>query len=97
MRESKKSEGRVKASPPDRIELRRSSQTAVHVPVQTMVTVQESIWIHGLKEMIKMCKDYACEFDIMFNPKKSKLMCYNILADTEHIINLCRPLIRLIR
>ena len=25
--------------------------------------------IHGLKEMIKICEDYACEFDIMFNPK----------------------------
>ena len=43
--------------------------------------------IHGLKEMIKICEDYACEFDIMFNPKKSKLMCYNVLLDTKPIIS----------
>ena len=24
--------------------------------------------IHGLKEIIKICEDYNCEFDIMFNP-----------------------------
>ena len=26
--------------------------------------------IHCLREIIKICEDYACQFDIMFNPKK---------------------------
>ena len=50
--------------------------------------------IHGLKEMNKICEDYACEFDIMFNPKKSKLMCYNMLSDT--IIKLCNQLVQVV-
>ena len=50
--------------------------------------------IHGLKEIIKICEYYACEFDIMFNPKKSKLMCYNISSDTKPIIKLCNQLVQ---
>ena len=45
---------------------------------------------------IKICKDYACEFDIMFNSKKSKLMCYNMLLDTMHIIKLCNELVQVV-
>ena len=52
--------------------------------------------IHGLKEMIKICEDYDCEFDIMFNPKKSKLMCYNMLSDTKPIIKLCNQLVQVV-
>ena len=50
--------------------------------------------LHGLKEVIKICEDYACEFDIMFNPKKSKFMCYNMLSDTKPIIKLCNQLVQ---
>ena len=45
-----------------------------------------------LKKMIKICEDYACECDIMFNPIKSKLMCYNMLSDTKPIIKFCNQL-----
>ena len=52
--------------------------------------------IHGLTEIIKICEDYACEFDIMFNPKESKLMCYNVLSDTKPIIILCNQLVQVV-
>ena len=52
--------------------------------------------IHGLNEMIKICENYACEFNIMFNPKKSKLMCYNMLLDTKPIIKLCNQLVQVV-
>ena len=52
--------------------------------------------IHGLKEMIKICEDYDCELDIMFNPKKSKLMCYNMLSDTKPVIKLCNQLVQVV-
>ena len=52
--------------------------------------------IHGLKEMIKICEHCACEFDIMFNPIKSKLMCYNILYYTKPIIKLCNQLVQVV-
>ena len=50
--------------------------------------------IHGLKEMIKICEDCACEFDIMFNLKKSKIMCYNMLSDTN--IKLCNRFVQVV-
>ena len=34
--------------------------------------------LYGLKSMISICEQYATDFDIAFNPKKSKLMCYNV-------------------
>ena len=32
----------------------------------------------ALKIMISICKAYAYEFSILFNPRKSKLMCFNV-------------------
>ena len=32
----------------------------------------------------------------MFNPKKSKLMCYNMLLDTKPIIKLCNQLVQVV-
>ena len=29
--------------------------------------------LYGLKQMIVVCEEFASEFNIMFNPKKSKL------------------------
>ena len=52
--------------------------------------------IYGLKEMIRISEDYACEFDIMFNPEKPKLMCYNMLSDTKPIIKLCNQLVQVV-
>ena len=32
----------------------------------------------ALKIMISICEAYAYEFSILFNPRKSKLMCFNV-------------------
>ena len=34
--------------------------------------------LHGLKAMLKLCEKFAIEYDIKFNPIKSKLVCYNV-------------------
>ena len=38
--------------------------------------------ISGLKEMLKICEDYASDYNIIFNAKKSKLMHFgrNIIS-----------------
>ena len=33
---------------------------------------------------------------IMFNPKRSKLMCYNMLSDTNPIFKLCNQLVHVV-
>ena len=45
--------------------------------------------LYGLRSMIKVCEKYAQDYDILFNPNKSKLMCFNV-DDTSTInITLC--------
>ena len=39
----------------------------------------------ALKIMISICEAYAYEFSILFNPRKSKLMCFNVNADNLDI------------
>ena len=34
--------------------------------------------LHGLNAMLKLCEQFAKEYDIKFNPIKSKLVCYNV-------------------
>ena len=42
----------------------------------------------ALKIMISICEAYAYEFGILFNPRKSKLMCFNV--DVHNLdITLC--------
>ena len=33
--------------------------------------------------MIEICEGYALKYKIMYNPKKSKLMCYNVNSSPE--------------
>ena len=35
--------------------------------------------------MISICEEYAYEFSILFNPRKSKLMCFNVNVDNLDI------------
>ena len=45
--------------------------------------------LHGITSMISICELYAVEYDIMYNPKKSKLICFNV-DNPEYIdITLC--------
>ena len=34
--------------------------------------------LFGLRQMIEICEEYAPEMDLLFNPKKSKLLCYKM-------------------
>ena len=43
--------------------------------------------------MIAVCEEFASEFNIMFNPKKSKLMCFNVSLETKPVIKLCNQLV----
>ena len=49
--------------------------------------------LYGLKQMIAVCEEFASEFNIMFNPKKSKLMCFNVSLETKPVIKLCNQLV----
>ena len=44
--------------------------------------------LQSLKQMIKICEEYAKEFDIQFNPSKSKLMCFNNKDSKEFTISI---------
>ena len=50
----------------------------------------------GLKQMIAICEDYANEYSILFNPKKSKLLCYNMFADEMPVIKLCNHVVEVV-
>ena len=43
----------------------------------------------GLHLMIKICDQYAIEYSIVFNPVKSKLMCFNYVSPDKPYITLC--------
>ena len=43
--------------------------------------------------MIIICQKYAEEFSIMFNPGKSKLLCYNMLTSMIPNVMLCGEII----
>lgn len=49
--------------------------------------------IYGLKKMISICEDYAIDFNILFNPKKSKMLCYNMLSPVKPIVKLCNQVV----
>ena len=38
-----------------------------------------------MRQMIVICESFACEYDLLFNPLKSKLMFYNITYDDLHV------------
>ena len=45
--------------------------------------------LFGLRKMIVMCEEYASEMNLLFNQKKSKLLCYNMLLDVKPVVYLC--------
>ena len=47
----------------------------------------------GLRQMIEICEEYASEMDLLFNPKKSKLLCYNMLLDVKPVVYLCDAIV----
>ena len=53
--------------------------------------------LSGLKRMIKICEVYAEEYCVLFNPSKSKLLCYNLLTNSVPNVKLCGERGRLVQ
>ena len=49
--------------------------------------------LYGLNEMIAVCEKFASKFNIMFNQKKSKLMCFNVSLENKPVIKLYNQLV----
>ena len=47
----------------------------------------------GLRHIIEIYEEYASEMDLLFNPKQSKLLCYNMLLDVKHVVYLCDAIV----
>ena len=45
--------------------------------------------LSGMCQIIKICEQYAIEYSIVFNPGKSKLMCFNSVSPDKPYITLC--------
>ena len=45
--------------------------------------------LSGLRQMIQTCEQYAMEYSIVFNPVKSKLMCFNAVSSDKPYLTLC--------
>ena len=45
--------------------------------------------LSGLRQMIKICEQYAMEYSIVFNPVKSKLMYFNSVSPDKPYITFC--------
>ena len=43
--------------------------------------------------MFEICEEYASEMDLLFNPKKSKLQCYNMLLEVKPVVYLCDAIV----
>ena len=41
-----------------------------------------------LRQMIQICEQYAMEYSIVFNPVKSKLMCFNSVTSDKPYLTL---------
>ena len=39
--------------------------------------------------MIRICEQYAIKYSIVFNPVKSKLMCFNSVSSDKPYLTLC--------
>ena len=37
--------------------------------------------LHGLRNMIKVCEAFSLDFDIVFNPSKSKMLLFDSTSD----------------
>ena len=45
--------------------------------------------LSGLRQTIQICEQYAMEYSIVFNPVKSKLMCFNSVSSDKPYLTLC--------
>ena len=43
--------------------------------------------LNGLHQMIQICEQYAMEYSIVFNPVKSKLICFNSVSSNNHTLH----------
>ena len=41
--------------------------------------------LFGQRQMIEIYEEYVLGRDLLFNPKKSKLLCYNMVLDVKHV------------
>ena len=48
-----------------------------------------SPFLSGMRQMIQICEQFAMEYTIVFNPVKSKLMCFNYVSSDKPYITLC--------
>ena len=59
----------------------------MHSPMQIILLLFPiSQWA---RLMIQICEQYAMEYSIVFNPVKSKLMCFNSVSSDKPYITLC--------
>ena len=49
--------------------------------------------LFGLRQIIEICEKYASVVDLLFDPKKSKLLCYNMLLDVKPVVYLCDAIV----
>ena len=52
--------------------------------------------IYCMRQMILICEQYAKEYEIMLNPIKSKLLCYNLISDFIPSVKLCGQCIEVV-
>ena len=52
--------------------------------------------IYCMRQMISICEQYAKEYEIMFNPIKSILLCYNLISDFIPSVKLCGQYIEVV-
>ena len=58
-----------------------------------IVLLSPSLYV--LKHYITVCEDYAKRFNILFNPIKSKLMCFNV-KHKDFVLYLCNQPVNLV-
>ena len=52
--------------------------------------------LYGLRKMISICESYAKDYSILFNPKKSKLLCFNPSTVMKPQVYLCEKLVEVV-
>ena len=52
--------------------------------------------LSGLRQMIPKCEQCVMEYSIVFNPVKSKLMCFNSISSDKPYMTLCGKLIDIV-
>ena len=48
-----------------------------------------SLSLSGLCQVIQICEQYAMEYSVVFNPVKSKLMCFHSVSSDKPYLTLC--------